>query len=490
MAKTAPIALTDSGLWRQHALIDGAWIGAADGRTIAVDDPATGAVIGTVPDCGTAETEAALAAAERALPDWRARPAPERCAILQRWHDLMMAATRDLARILTAEQGKPLAEAEAEVAYAASFVQWFAQEGQRSRGHEVPAPTVDRRILVRREPVGVCAAITPWNFPAAMITRKLAPALAAGCTMVLKPAQQTPFTALALGELALRAGVPAGVLGIVTGEAKVIGAVLTGSPAVRLLSFTGSTPVGSRLMEQCAPTIKKLALELGGNGPLIVFDDADLDNAVEAAMAAKFRNAGQSCVAVNRILVQAGIHDAFVERLATKVRALKVGPGTQDGVDIGPLIDDAARAKVAEHVADALARGATLAAQAPASGRFTAPMLLTGMTQEMRAAQEEIFGPVAAIYRFDTEADGIALANATPYGLAAYCCTSDMHRAWRVGEALEAGMVGLNTGAISLAMAPFGGVKQSGLGREGGAEGLEEYLETKAVHWAGLQPGP
>ncbi|KHL24899.1 succinate-semialdehyde dehydrogenase [Croceibacterium mercuriale] len=486
---TTDIGLTDSGLWRQRALVDGRWIDAADGRTIPVDDPATSDVIGAVPHCGTAETETAIAAAARALPAWRALPAPERCAILQRWHDLMVAATKDLARILTAEQGKPLAEAEGEIAYAASFVQWFVQEGQRSQGHEVPAPTADRRILVRKEPVGVCAAITPWNFPAAMITRKLAPALAAGCTIVLKPSELTPFTALALGELAIRAGVPAGVLGIVTGHAKAIGAALTGSPAVRLLSFTGSTPVGTLLMQQCAPTIKKLALELGGNAPFLVFDDAELDGAVEAAMAAKFRNAGQSCVAANRILVQAGIHDAFVERLAARVRALKVGPGTADGMEIGPLIDDKARAKVAELVADAQAKGATLVAQATAPPRFTAPMLLTGMTQDMRAAQEEIFGPVAAIYRFETEADGIALANATPYGLATYCCTGNMHRAWRVSEALDAGMVGLNTGAISLAMAPFGGVKQSGLGREGGAEGLEEYLETKAVHWAGLQPG-
>ncbi|WP_347302304.1 NAD-dependent succinate-semialdehyde dehydrogenase [Croceibacterium sp. TMG7-5b_MA50] len=478
--------LTDRGLWRTRALVGGEWIGADGGTTIAVEDPATGDTIGEVPDCGAAETERAIAAAEQALPAWRARPAPERCAILRRWNDLILAATEDLARILTAEQGKPLAEAQAEIEYAASFVAWFADEGQRSHGQEVPAPTADRRIMVRKEPVGVCAAITPWNFPAAMITRKLAPALAAGCTIVLKPAQQTPFTALALGELAIRAGVPAGVLGIVTGDAAAVGGAMTASPVVRLLSFTGSTGVGAKLMEQSAPTIKKLALELGGNAPLLVFDDADLDNAVEAAVAAKFRNAGQSCVAVNRILVQAGIHDAFVDRLAARVRALRVGPGVEDGVEIGPLIDDKARAKVADMVADAQDKGATLVAQAPAAGRFTAPMLLTGMTPEMRAAQEEIFGPVAAIYRFETEADGLALANATPYGLAAYYCTTDLHRAWRVGEALEAGMVGLNTGAISLAMAPFGGIKQSGLGREGGAEGLEEYLETKALHWTGL----
>ena len=481
--------LGKEALFRQQAFVDGAWIGAADGAVLDVADPATGAVIGTIPACGAAETEPAVAAAARALPAWRALPAAERCAVLERWHALVLASADDLARIMTAEQGKPLAEARGEIVYAASFIKWYAQEGVRISGHEVPAPTADRRILVRKEPVGVCAAITPWNFPAAMITRKVAPALAAGCTIVVKPSELTPFTALALAVLAQEAGVPAGVLSIVTGRPEAIGEVLTGSATVRLLSFTGSTRVGSLLMRQCAGTIKKLGLELGGNAPFIVFDDADIELAVEGAMASKFRNAGQTCVCANRILVQAGIHDAFVARLGERVRALKVGEGNAPGIQVGPLINQAAREKVAEHLADALDHGARVAAEAQTPGEgFTAPLLLTGIDASMRIAREETFGPLAGIFRFETEAEAIALANDTPYGLAAYFYTDDLHRAWRVGEALEFGMVGLNTGALSLEMAPFGGIKQSGLGREGGAEGLEEFLETKAFHWAGLKP--
>jgi succinate-semialdehyde dehydrogenase / glutarate-semialdehyde dehydrogenase len=390
---------------------------------------------------------------------------------------------------MTAEQGKPLAEAAGEIRYAASFIKWFAEEGRRVSGHEVPAPTADRRILVRKEPIGVCAAITPWNFPAAMITRKAAPALAAGCTMVVKPSDLTPLTALALGKLALEAGVPAGVLNVVTGMPDAIGAELTGNPVVRKLSFTGSTRVGTLLMRQCADTIKKLSLELGGNAPFIVFDDADLDAAVAGAMASKFRNAGQTCVCANRLLVQSGIHDAFVAKLGETVAALKVAPGMTPGADIGPLINDAARAKVARHVEDALVGGARIAAQAPAPDGYVAPLVLTGITGRMLVTQEETFGPIAPILRFETEAEAVAIANDTPYGLAAYFYTRDIDRAWRVSEALEFGMVGLNTGVMAMEMAPFGGVKQSGLGREAGAEGIEEYLETKAFHWAGIRTG-
>ena len=388
---------------------------------------------------------------------------------------------------MTAEQGKPLAEAAGEIRYAASFVKWFAEEGRRIRGHDVPAPTADRRILVRKEPIGVCAAITPWNFPAAMITRKVAPALAAGCTMIVKPSELTPFTALAIAALGLEAGLPAGVLNVVTGLPQEIGAELTGSAVVRKLSFTGSTRVGSLLMRQSADTVKKLSLELGGNAPFIVFDDADLDLAVEGAMASKFRNAGQTCVCANRLLVQSGIHDAFVERLGQAVAALRVGPGSAADTTIGPLINDAAKAKVETHVADALANGATIAASAQTPEGYTQPVVLTGATDAMLLASEETFGPVAPIFRFEEEAEAIAIANATPYGLASYFYTNDLHRAWRVGEALDFGMVGLNTGSLAMEMAPFGGTKQSGLGREGGAEGIEEYLEIKAFHWAGLK---
>jgi len=475
-------------LFVQRARINGQWVDAESGATISVADPATGEAIGTVPDCGQADTRAAIAAAEAALPAWRARTAGDRSAIMERWHALMLAHVDDLAQIMTAEQGKPLAEAAGEIRYAATFIKWFAEEGRRIGGHDIPAPTADRRILVRKEAIGVCAAITPWNFPAAMITRKVAPALAAGCTMIVKPSDLTPYTALALGFLAEEAGLPAGVLNIVTGMPADIGAELTSSPIVRKLSFTGSTRVGALLMRQCADTIKKLSLELGGNAPFIVFDDADVDLAVEGVMTSKFRNAGQTCVCANRILVQSGIHDRFVEKLGSAIRGLKVGPGTQEGADIGPLINADARAKVAEHVSDAVAKGAQVAATADIpDDRFAQPVLLTNARPDMRLAVEETFGPVAPIFRFEREDEALALANATPFGLAAYFYTDNLHRAWRVGEALEFGMVGLNTGNIAMEMAPFGGIKQSGLGREAGREGIEEYLETKAFHWGGLK---
>ncbi|MDB5445361.1 MAG: succinate-semialdehyde dehydrogenase/glutarate-semialdehyde dehydrogenase, partial [Phenylobacterium sp.] len=414
----------------------------------------------------------------------------ERSAVLERWHALVLENVSDLAAIMTAEQGKPLAEAEGEIRYAASFIKWFAEEAKRVNGYTVPAPSSDRRIVVLKEPVGVAAAITPWNFPAAMITRKCAPALAVGCTVIVKPSELTPFSALALARLAERAGVPPGVLNVVTGRPEAIGAELTSNPTVRKLSFTGSTRIGALLMRQCADTIKRLSLELGGNAPLIVFDDADLDLAAEAAMASKFRNAGQTCVCANRILVQAGVYDAFAGKLARAVGELKVGPGRAPGSTIGPLINAAAVAKAREHVADALGRGATsiieVATEADPA-RFVAPVVLSGATSAMRVAEEETFGPVAPLFRFTHEAEAIELANATPFGLASYFYTENLHRAWRVAERLEAGMVALNTGSIAMEVAPFGGVKQSGLGREGGHEGLEEYLETKAFHFGGLK---
>jgi len=473
--------LRDGGLFRQAALIGGAWAG---GEPLPVTDPATGLVLGHVPALGRAETAQAIAAAEAAFADWRRTPAEARAAALMRWHDLMLAHADDLALILTREQGKPLAEARAEILYGASFVRWFAEEARRLDGTVLTGPEPGRRILCLREAVGVCAVITPWNFPNAMITRKVAPALAAGCTVVVKPSELTPFSALALGVLAERAGIAPGVVNIVTGLPDGIGAELTASPVVRKLSFTGSTRVGSILMAQCAPTVKRLSLELGGNAPFIVFDDADLDRAVEGIMASKFRNGGQTCVCANRILVQAGIHDALAERLAARVAALRVGPGIEAGSDIGPMINAAAADKIGRHVADALAQGASIAAQAmaPQGPCWAAPMLLTGASPEMLLAQEETFGPIAPLFRFETEAEAIALANATPFGLAAYFFTENQARAWRVAEALDFGMVGLNTGSISTTVAPFGGVKQSGLGREGGAEGIAEYLETKAFH--------
>lgn len=478
------LKLDDHGLFRQAALIGGEWIERHD---MDVLDPATGAALGGIPDCSAAEAEAAIAAASRAMRDWKARTHAERADLLLRWHDLMLAHEEDLARILTAEQGKPLAEARGEIRYGASFVRWFAEEARRINGKIIPSPTADKQILVMKEPVGVCAIITPWNFPNAMITRKVAPGLAAGCTMVIKPSEFTPFSALALGVLAERAGIPAGVLNILTGLPEVIGTTLTGSETVRKLSFTGSTRVGSLLMAQCAGTVKRLSLELGGNAPFIVFDDADLDAAVEGAMASKFRNGGQTCVCSNRILVQAGIHDAFVEALAARVSALTVGPGTDDGVQIGPMINTAAIEKINRHVSDALAQGATRATPPRNLGpQFADPVVLSGATPQMALAHEETFGPVAPVFRFETEAEALELANGTPYGLAAYFYTRDLARAFRVGQALEFGLVGLNTGVVSHEVSPFGGVKASGLGREGAQEGIEEYLESKALHMGGL----
>ena len=484
------ITLNDPALFVQQAYIGGDWTGAASGATMEVDNPATGAVLGTIPDCGAADTEAAIDAARAAWPAWRARTAGERAAILERWYDLVMDSVVDLGRIMTAEQGKPIAEAQGEIRYAASFIKWFAEEGRRIEGSIVAAPEANRRILVMKEPVGVSAAITPWNFPAAMITRKCAPALAAGCPVVIKPSELTPYTALALIKLAELAGFPKGTVNIVTGQAAPIGNVLTASDTVRKLSFTGSTRVGSLLMRQSADTLKRLSLELGGNAPLLVFDDADLDLAVAATMASKFRNAGQTCVCANRILVQDGVYDAFAEKLAKAVSALKVAPGDRAGSTIGPLINRAAVDKVEAHIEDALAHGATIFAQAPegaTGGRFATPVILAGATRDMRLASEETFGPVAPLFRFHDEAEGIAMANDTVFGLASYFYTENLHRAFRVGEQLETGMVALNTGGIAMEMAPFGGIKHSGLGREGAHAGIEEYLETKAFHIGGLK---
>ncbi|MDB6177654.1 NAD-dependent succinate-semialdehyde dehydrogenase [Paracoccus sp. Z330] len=480
--------LSDAGLLRQQALIGGKWVDADDQACIEVTDPATGNVLGSVPDVSAQQTQAAISAAEDAFSSWRRRSPSERADLLMAWHDLMLASAEDLALILTLEQGKPLAEARGEISYGASFVKWFAEEARRIEGAIIPASSHDRRILATKEPVGVCAIITPWNFPNAMITRKVGPALAAGCTVVVKPSEFTPFSALALGVLAERAGIPAGVINIVTGMPNRIGPALTGSATVRKLSFTGSTRVGSFLMGQSAATVKRLSLELGGNAPFIVFDDADLDAAVEGAIASKFRNGGQTCVCSNRILVQAGIHDAFVQRLAQRVRNMKVGPGIAAASQVGPMINQAAIDKIDAHVQDALAKGARIAARAdvPGGRQYAAPVVLTGATPEMVLASEETFGPVAPIFRFETEDQAVALANGTPFGLAAYFYTQDLKRAWRLGDALEFGMVGLNTGAVSMVESPFGGVKKSGLGREGARAGIDEYLETKAFHMAGL----
>ena len=476
--------LQDQDLFRQQAYIDGAWVDGDDGRTLPVTDPATGEVIGQVPNLGTAETRRAIAAAEAAWPAWRALTAADRGQRLRRWQGLMLEHQEDLAQLMTAEQGKPLAEARGEIAYAASFLDWFAEEGRRVYGDIIPPHQADKRILVLKQPIGVCAAITPWNFPAAMLTRKVGAALAAGCTMVARPASETPFSALALAVLAERAGIPPGVFNVVTGESGPIGAELTGNPVVRKLSFTGSTAVGKLLMRQCADTLKKLSLELGGNAPFIVFDDADLEAAVEGAIQSKYRNTGQTCVCANRFLVQDGIHAAFAARLAQRAGELKVGPGREPGVVQGPLINEAAVAKVEAHVADALAKGASLltgGARHALGGTFFQPTVLANLAPEMLIAREETFGPVAPLFRFATEAEAIALANATEFGLAAYFYTRDLARAWRVSEALEYGMVGVNSGLVSTAIAPFGGVKQSGLGREGSRYGIDEYLEIKYV---------
>ncbi|MCU0870019.1 MAG: NAD-dependent succinate-semialdehyde dehydrogenase, partial [Burkholderiales bacterium] len=460
-----PLTLADPTLLRHQCWIDGVWLDADTGRTITVTNPADGSVVGTVPEMGAAEAERAVAAADAALPAWRAKTGKERAVVLRRWFDLMIANADDLAAIMTAEQGKPLAEAKGEILYAASFLEWFAEEGKRIYGDVMPHPQGDKRIVVMKQPIGVTAAITPWNFPAAMITRKAGPALAAGCTMVLKPASQTPLSALALAVLAERAGVPKGVFGVITGSARAIGGVLSESPRVRKLSFTGSTEIGRVLMKQSADTIKKLSLELGGNAPFIVFDDADLDAAVDGAMASKYRNAGQTCVCANRLLVQDSVYDAFVEKLVAKVRALTVGNGAAAGITTGPLIDDAAVAKVEEHVTDAVAKGAKVAVggrRHALGGQFYEPTVLTDVTPAMKVTREETFGPVAPIFRFKDEAEAIALANDTEFGLAAYFYARDMGRVWRVAEAIESGMVGVNVGIISNEVGPFGGVKQSG----------------------------
>lgn len=484
-----PIQLKDPTLLRQQAFIAGAWVNADDGTTVAVTNPANGQQIGTVPMCGTEETVRAIAAAEKAQKAWARVPAKERSAILRRLNDLMLANVDDLALIMTTEQGKPMAESRGEIAYAASFIEWFAEEARRVYGDTIPAPQADRRILALKQPVGVTAAITPWNFPTAMLTRKAGPALAAGCAMVVKPATQTPFSALAFAELADRAGVPKGLLSVLTGSASKIGGEMTRSPVVRKLTFTGSTEVGRTLMKQSADTIKKLSLELGGNAPFIVFDDADVDAAVEGAMVSKYRNTGQTCVCANRIYVQRGVLEAFTQKLVAKVNALKVGDGTEAGVTQGPLIDGKAVEKIEEHVADAVAKGGKVLAggkRHALGGLFYEPTVIGGATADMLFAREETFGPLAPIFAFDTEAEAIAAANDTEFGLAAYFYSRDIGRIMRVAEALESGIVGVNTGLVSTAEAPFGGVKQSGLGREGSKYGLDDFLEVKYVCLAGL----
>jgi succinate-semialdehyde dehydrogenase / glutarate-semialdehyde dehydrogenase len=490
MTESNPLSrLADPSLLRTLAYVDGTWCGADDARTFAVIDPATGEKIADVPLMTGVETRRAIEAGERAQRGWRALTAAQRAAVLKRWHALMIANTDDLAVIMSAEQGKPLAEAKGEIGYAASFIEWFAEQAKRVDGDVLASPAADKRMLVTKEPIGVCAAITPWNFPAAMITRKVAPALAAGCAMIVKPAEATPLSALALAELAHRAGVPAGVFSVVVGDPRAIGAEMTSNPIVRKLSFTGSTPVGRLLMSQCAPTIKKLSLELGGNAPFIVFDDADLDAAVEGALASKYRNAGQTCVCTNRFYVQDGVYDAFAEKFAAAVARIKVGNGFEGGVTQGPLINEAAVEKVEAHIADAVARGArvlTGGKRLTAGKLFFEPTVVDGVTASMRFATEETFGPVAPLFRFNDEAEAIAAANATEFGLAAHFYSRDIGRVWRVSEALEYGMVGINTGLISNEIAPFGGVKQSGLGREGSKYGIEEYLEIKYLCMGGL----
>ncbi|MDI3297311.1 MULTISPECIES: NADP-dependent succinate-semialdehyde dehydrogenase [Janthinobacterium] len=483
------LQLKDPTLLRHQAYVNGAWMDADGGQTINVSNPATGEHIGTVPLMGAAETRRAIEAANAAWPAWRKKTAKERAAVLRRWHDLILENADDLALIMTTEQGKPLPEAKGEVQFGASFIEWFAEEGKRVAGDTLQSPWPDRRLVITKEPIGVCAAITPWNFPAAMITRKVGPALAAGCPMVLKPAEATPFSALALAVLAERAGVPAGVFSIVTGAPKDIGGEMTSNPIVRKLTFTGSTQVGRLLAEQCAPTIKKLSLELGGNAPFIVFDDADLDAAVEGAIASKYRNAGQTCVCANRLYVQDSVYDAFAEKLVAAVAKLKVGNGIEAGVTQGPLIDAKAVAKVEEHVADALAKGGRLLAggkrHALGNGFFE-PTIIADVTNDMRVATEETFGPLAPLFRFKTDDEVIALANNTEFGLAAYFYSRDIGRIWRVAEGLETGMVGVNTGLISNEIAPFGGVKQSGLGREGSTYGIEDYLVIKYICMGGI----
>jgi succinate-semialdehyde dehydrogenase / glutarate-semialdehyde dehydrogenase len=481
--------LKDPTLLRQQCFIDGNWVAADNAAELAVKNPATAQIIGSIPNMGTVETRRAITAAAGALAAWKARTAKERAVILRRWFDLMIANQDDLATIMTAEQGKPLAESKGEILYAASFIEWFAEEAKRLYGDIIPGHQSDKRILVLRQPIGVVAAITPWNFPAAMITRKAAPALAAGCTMVLKPATQTPFSALALAELSARAGLPAGALNVVTGSATAIGGEMTSNGMVRKLTFTGSTEVGKKLMAQCAGTMKKVSLELGGNAPFIVFDDADLDAAVQGAIASKYRNTGQTCVCANRLLIQAGVYDEFASKLKAAVAQLRVGDGLAGVTDQGPLIDAKAVAKVEEHIADALSKGAKIAIggkRHALGGSFFEPTILTDVTPNMLLAREETFGPLAPLFKFETEAQAIAMANDTEFGLAAYVYTRDLARSWRVSEAVEYGIVGLNTGIISTEVAPFGGVKESGIGREGSKYGILDYTEIKYVCVGGV----
>lgn len=485
----AALGLKDPHLFRQQCYIDGKWSDADSGKTVTVSNPASGEILGSIPNMGTDETRRAIAAANAAFPGWRAKTAKERSTILRKWFELMMLHQEDLAKLMTAEQGKPLSESRGEIAYAASFIEWFAEEGKRIYGDTIPQHQADKRIVVLKEPIGVCAAITPWNFPAAMITRKAGPALAAGCTMVVKPATATPYSALAMAELAERAGVPKGVLSVVTGSALAIGGEMTSNPIVRKLTFTGSTEIGKKLMEQCAATVKKTSMELGGNAPFIVFDDADLDAAVEGAIISKFRNNGQTCVCANRILVQDKVYDAFAEKLAAKVKTLKVGNGMDEGVTTGPLIDAKAVAKVQEHISDAVAKGArVLAGGKPHAlgGLFFEPTVLSGVNTGMKVTREETFGPVAPLFRFNTEAEAIQMANDTEFGLASYFYGRDIGRIWRVAEALEYGIVGINTGLISTEVAPFGGVKESGIGREGSKYGIEDFLVIKYLCIGGI----
>ena len=481
--------IKDKNLLRQNAWVNGQWSDARSGKTITVTNPVDGTALGSVPSLSAEETRGAIHAAETAFDNWRRLTAKERSTILLKWYDLMMQHQEDLARILTSEQGKPLAEARGEITYGASFVQWFAEEAKRVYGDTIPAGSIDQRIMVIRQPVGVCAAVTPWNFPAAMITRKVAPALAAGCTMVVKPASQTPLTALALAELSRRAGLPDGIFNVVTGSAAEIGAELTANPVVRKLSFTGSTEVGRQLMAECAQTVKKVSLELGGNAPFIVFDDADLTRAVEGAMISKYRNSGQTCVCANRIFVQSSVYDEFSRQLVDAVEKLNVGNGVEPDVQQGPLIDQAALDKVSRHIDDALSRGARLLTGGhphALGGTFFQPTVLADVDADMSVAVNETFGPVAPLIRFDDENDVIRMANNTPYGLAAYFYARNLGRIFRVAEALDYGMVGINTGLISTEVAPFGGVKQSGIGREGSKYGIDEYLEMKYLCIAGI----
>ena len=483
------LKLKDSSLLKEHCYVNGCWLAADSGQTISVTNPATGQVIGAIPRMGTMETRRAIEAANGAWPAWRAKTARERGTILRRWFELLLENQEDLAIIMTAEQGKPLAESRGEIAYAASFIEWFAEEGKRLYGETIPAHTRDKRIVVIKEPIGVCAAITPWNFPAAMITRKAGPALAAGCTMVVKPATATPFSALALAELGERAGIPAGVFSVITGSSSEIGTEMTSNPLVRKLTFTGSTEIGKQLTAQCSATMKKVSMELGGNAPFIVFNDADLDAAVDGAIASKYRNTGQTCVCTNRLLVQSGVYDLFTEKLAAAVKQLRVGDGLKGDVQQGPLIDEAAVLKMEEHISDAVTKGARIVLggkRHELGGTFFQPTILSDVTSNMLVAKEETFGPLAPVFTFETDEEAIQMANDTEFGLASYFYTRDIGRVWRVAEALEYGMVGINTGLISTEIAPFGGVKESGIGREGSKYGIEEFVEIKYLCMGGI----